>query len=340
MEKISTSGNLLLSLCIPTYNRLPLLKEALSAIIDQIDDKISPSVEILISNNASTDGTELYVNEIIATYSHLQIKYFCNEENIGADGNIYCVTRKAEGEWIYMLSDDDVLLPGGLAKLLELIEKYPSFDAFCLNVYSFETDPLVQGKSAFDISEDTLIVNSDNSLLFLGTWITFISAMAFRRTVLEKHEHQDKIGTSLRHCYIYLDALAEGNGMFITQESFLGSRANNSGGFNFFEVFVVGFSNFLQYAKDIGYSNSTVQKFFIKHAFRFLVSFIVSFKTKSIKTTDFSINNYNAMLMVLQKYRGSISIRLTGFLLAFIIMMPSQLLSLTRTIKTKVRMIL
>jgi abequosyltransferase len=344
MTTISTSDNLLLSLCIPTYNRLMLLTEALSAIIIQIDDKVTRSVEILISNNASTDDTEKYVKEVIAKHPHLQIRYFCNEENMGADTNIYRVIRQAKGEWIYVLSDDDILLPGGLAKLLELIEKYPSFDAFCLNMYSFDNDPYLQGKSVFDIDEDKIIMNKDESLIFFSTWITFISAIAFKRKMTLEKEHDDKIGTSLVQCYSYLDALVHDCGLYIVKDNFVAIRSNNTGGYNLFEVFVKNFGDLLTYAQTIGYSRSTVEKNLVEHGLNFLSFYIKTTKIKSIDNQNFEIDFKQATSFVSSTYRGSLQLNLTRLVLILLMILPANFFSISdfmiKSIKSVAKIIL
>ncbi len=332
METISTSDNLVLSLCIPTYNRLPLLQEALSAVIDQIDDKIAPVVEILISNNASTDKTEEYVKDVVATHPHLQIRCFCNAENIGGDANIYQVTKQAKGEWIYRLSDDDILLPGGLAKLLELIENQPNFDAFCLNMYGFEGNPYTQAKPIFEISEDRIITNKDEALMFFGVWMTFLSAMAFKRTVLETNDHHDKVNTCLSQSYVFLDALANGNGLYIAKDNFLAVRGNNTGGYNLFEVFVKNFGDVLNYAKSIGYSKAVTDKILLRHAFSFLVSFIRTLKLQPIADIKFEINYQQAISFIVLTYRGSIVLKLTGAILILLILLPPRILSVNYSI--------
>jgi glycosyltransferase involved in cell wall biosynthesis len=329
MTTISTSDNLLLSLCIPTYNRLMLLTEALSAIIIQIDDKFTRSVEILISNNASTDDTEKYVKEVIANHPHLQIRYLCNEANMGADTNICRVIKQAKGEWIYLLSDDDIFLPGGLAKLLELIEKYPDFDAFCLNMYSFDKDPYLQGKSVFDIAEDKIIMNKDESLIFFSTWITFISTLAFRRKAIVEKEHDDKIGTCLALCYSYLDVLVHGNGLYIVKDNFVAIRSNNTGGYNLFEVFVKNFSDLLTYSQTIGYSRSTVEKNLVEHGLNFLSFYIKTTKIKSINNQKFEVNFQQAISFVSSTYRGSIQLKLTGALLILLMILPPKIFSVS-----------
>lgn len=338
METISRSDNLVLSLCIPTYNRLPLLTEALSAVIDQIDDKIAPIVEILVSNNASTDGTESYVTKLISKYPHLQIRYFCNEKNLGAEPNIYCLTKQAAGEWLYILSDDDILLPGGLSKLLSLIEKYPDFDAFCLNMHGFEDNPYTQVKPMFEISEDRIITDKDDSLIFFGVWITFLSAIAFKKITLEVNDHHDKIGTWLRQSYIYLDALTKSNGLYITKDPFLAVRGNNTGGYNLFEVFVKNFGALLNYAKEIGYSNSAIEKVLIKHARSFLLYYIRTLRLQSIEERRFEIDFQQAISFVSLTYRGSIYLRFTGAILILLMVLPSKILSLSYLVLNNIKL--
>ena len=69
-----------LTIAIPTYNRKDLLERCLNSIIPQMDKDI----EIFISDNASSDGTEEMVRE---KFNYPFIRYRKNEENIGSDRN-------------------------------------------------------------------------------------------------------------------------------------------------------------------------------------------------------------------------------------------------------------
>lgn len=51
----------------------------------------------------------------------LPIKYNRNEENIGADRNFLKCIQWASGKYIYLLGDDDILKPGMLKYLLDLL---------------------------------------------------------------------------------------------------------------------------------------------------------------------------------------------------------------------------
>jgi len=92
------------SIIIPTYNRSHFLCTALdSALLQDYGN-----IEVIISDNASTDNTP----EIIAKYlGDPRIKYFRNEKNIGMYPNQRrALFEYASGDWALMLDDDDYLI--------------------------------------------------------------------------------------------------------------------------------------------------------------------------------------------------------------------------------------
>ena len=94
---------MLISVCIPTYNRSALLREALHSVLDQpLND-----VEIIISDNASTDGTP----EVVASFNEPGLKYYRSAVNMGAGLNHRTCVAYSTSPWILFLHDDDLLLP-------------------------------------------------------------------------------------------------------------------------------------------------------------------------------------------------------------------------------------
>lgn len=271
-----------LSFCIPTYNRSALLEQALAVLLDQWHTDLTPAqrgqVEIAISDNCSPDETPTVVQKIAADYPHLRLTYFRQPENRGGDANILHAMQMGRGEFVYLLSDDDLLLPGAVAKLFALMEIYPNADGFFLNTKSFVTDPLEPSAPNFLLQEDTSLAGKDASLCFYGTWITFISALAFRRTLIAGKRYDTRIGTFLVQSYFYLDALAAAQSIVITREPFLAVRDNNTGGYNFFEIFVTHFAELMAYAKGQGYSRVSVKKVMHKHLTQFIAPFVATFK--------------------------------------------------------------
>ena len=47
----------LLSICIPTYNRRDFLETCLRSVVEELERHPDTSIEVVVSDNASTDGT-------------------------------------------------------------------------------------------------------------------------------------------------------------------------------------------------------------------------------------------------------------------------------------------
>lgn len=147
----------LLSICIPTYNRANLLKANLNSIINQVQES-QGIVELVISDNASTDDTR---NVIEAAQLIAPVSYHRNDTNIGVIRNIFKVVQQAQGEYCWLLGDDDMLRPGAVAKVVEVLKSHPDLDFVYVN-YSIDTFDRREGKSltAADFSEWTRTANA------------------------------------------------------------------------------------------------------------------------------------------------------------------------------------
>ncbi|MCM8788427.1 MAG: glycosyltransferase, partial [Candidatus Omnitrophica bacterium] len=111
----------LLSIGIPTYNGEEHIKEAIDSIIAQLDD-IGDEIEIVISDNASTDTTPEIVRQYAQKFNF--VRYFRNEKNVGFDRNVDLLFERATGQFVWILSDDDGLREGALKKVLDRLKKY------------------------------------------------------------------------------------------------------------------------------------------------------------------------------------------------------------------------
>jgi len=131
------SETLKLSICIPTYNRLDKLRGCLELLIPQLAVLPPSLVDIIIVNNASTDGTEQFLNSLPGKYPFVNV--FHNSVNLGFDGNTIKCIEHADGDYAALLSDDDRYIDGQVARILEVISK-GDYALLCLNHYSFWTD--------------------------------------------------------------------------------------------------------------------------------------------------------------------------------------------------------
>ena len=139
----------LLSLTIPTFNRSAFLFELLEALLPQIPN--DGSVDLLVSDNASTDATP----EVVASFSGrgLPLRSVRNAGNIGADANFLQCLSLARGKYVWVLGDDDLVLPGAIPQILSLLRQGEwkgsggDFDLVYLSSIGF-TGPFVQPPAA------------------------------------------------------------------------------------------------------------------------------------------------------------------------------------------------
>jgi len=90
----------LVSICLPVYNDADTVGETLSSLLGQS----YPNFEIVVSDNASTDGTR----EVVGSFRDPRIRYRRNETNVGAFPNWNLAIRDARGEHIAVYHADDV----------------------------------------------------------------------------------------------------------------------------------------------------------------------------------------------------------------------------------------
>lgn len=123
----------LLSIGIPTYNRASRLRVMLQAILPQVAE-YADKVELVVSDNASDDDTSRIVEE---ARSLGPVRYSRNESNIGIIANVIKLpTELANGEFVWVLGDDDLVYPGALTRVLNQLQAHPELDLFYFNFRS------------------------------------------------------------------------------------------------------------------------------------------------------------------------------------------------------------
>lgn len=124
----------ILSICISTYNRAPWLTLSLPLLLRQTAP-YRDVVEVIVCDNASTDETpkvvEPYLNEP-------GFYYFRNQENVGMLGNLKVTAQHAQGQYVWILGDDDLLHHGTVERVIKAILEHPDVSLVYLN-YDYTT---------------------------------------------------------------------------------------------------------------------------------------------------------------------------------------------------------
>ena len=107
------------SLGIPVYNGERYVGEAIrSALGQSLDD-----IEVVISDNASTDGTERICREFAA--ADPRVRYFRNTSNVGAHPNFNLAFDHSRGRYFKWLAHDDLLHPDYLQRCVAVLDADP-----------------------------------------------------------------------------------------------------------------------------------------------------------------------------------------------------------------------
>lgn len=87
------------SICIPAYNSVSLIKR----LLDSIDIQSYKDYEVVITDDSNTDDVRTYVNSL----GNSKIRYYKNSRQLGATANCNEVISKASGEYIKIMHHDD-----------------------------------------------------------------------------------------------------------------------------------------------------------------------------------------------------------------------------------------
>lgn len=104
-KKNRIGDRVLLSICIPSYNRG---KRAYENILHLLQSYYDEEIEIILSNNGTQNETKVYYDRI-KEIEDGRLKYFAFEENQGFSINCCKACELASGEFILLLSDEDLI---------------------------------------------------------------------------------------------------------------------------------------------------------------------------------------------------------------------------------------
>jgi glycosyltransferase involved in cell wall biosynthesis len=225
----------LLTLAIPTYNRGVFLRQFLDSVRDQLDS--NPQVEMIVSDNASTDETPEIIKEEL--HRGTRLTYIRNPENIGADGNFLQCYERASGKYVWVMGDDDVLAPYALRRIVECLSA-DEFELVYLTPFGFTgSDAPPANPSAIQWNA-RIFDDPEPFVRRVHFFFAMISANIVNKDRVEAigHEPFSKlIGSNLIHLGWIFTALRGHRKSLLLDEKLLGYRCENTGGFGICRVF-------------------------------------------------------------------------------------------------------
>jgi glycosyltransferase involved in cell wall biosynthesis len=187
-------AKILLSICIATYNRAQYIGETLESILPQMTDE----VEIVIVDGASTDGT----NDVIKRYTEVykQINYIRLPFKGGVDQDFCKAVEHAQGEYCWLLPDDDLLKPGAIHAALQELPKNYSLIVVNAQVMNMDLSKVIEGRR-LPIRSNEIYSESEMEDLFKRTisYMSFIGCVMIKRDLWMKRKKEPYFGTEFIH---------------------------------------------------------------------------------------------------------------------------------------------
>lgn len=140
-----------ISICILSYNR----PETLLRLLRTIDTTRANEIEVIVCEDSSPRQQE--IREVVSDFSAQQsypVLYSENEKNLGYDGTFCELVKRASGNWLVFMGDDDEFVPGAIDKVMHFLDEKPELGYVLKSHYLIHVDQKKElfryfGKSEF-----------------------------------------------------------------------------------------------------------------------------------------------------------------------------------------------
>jgi abequosyltransferase len=193
--------SILLSFCIATRNRGDFIAETLRSIASQATDQ----VEIVVLDGASTDNTQIVVRDLQATVPGL--RYIHKEKNGGVDRDYDEAVGHAKGEYCWLMSDDDLVMPGAVARVLKAISEGHSLIIANSEVRSHDFSQLLdRSRTRFLTDRTYSTIEHDRLFNETSAYLTYIGAVIMRRDIWCARQRSPYFGSYFIHVGVIYQA--------------------------------------------------------------------------------------------------------------------------------------
>lgn len=239
----------LLSICIPSYKRAPLLGDLLERLAQELTGDLADTVEVVVSDNASPDDTPA----IVARYAPRIARFVSvrQAENIGSDRNFLAVVAAASGRYAVLMGDDDMPEPGGVARIVEVLRAHPGIAGMTVDRYgrSFDLKTRRSEDALGHFAATEMLHGADAVFTRLTEYIAFMSAQIFDRALWMEVVRTKPVADFFNayiHMYVFANMLQHNPKWLVLKERLVTWRADNdsfmaNGRYRRLEIDVVGY---------------------------------------------------------------------------------------------------
>lgn len=183
-----------LSVCIATFNRAGFIGETLEHLAREFTD----DVELVVVDGGSSDGTEQLMAQFVSR--HPRTVYRREAVNSGVDQDFDKAVEYASGDYCWLMSDDDLVLPGAVARVLSALASGPDLLVVNAEVWSRGLSLRLK-ESQLQATSDRDYGSNEQDQLFAdaGSYLSFIGGVVVRRAAWLARERKPYYGSMFIH---------------------------------------------------------------------------------------------------------------------------------------------
>ncbi len=283
--------NIILSVCIPTYNRAEYLENTLQSIVLQKKFIETDEVEIIISDNCSEDNTEEISQKFCSIYGD-KVRYFRNSENI-RDANFEKVLSYGNGVFLKLNNDNLLHRSNSLEKIIDVVNS--NIDN--KHILFFSNNELIN-KSI----KSHLCPNLDDfvqTVSFYSTWIG--SFGIWKSDFISINNFSRKSQLQLVQTDVLLRLISSDRSAYVNNSKIFDSIIpTKKGGYNIYKVFVTNYLDMLNEYR----VNNKISKTTLFHEKSKLMRYYIIPWTLNIRRHNnrYTFDRKGALRIVFKKY--------------------------------------
>lgn len=273
--------NVILSICIITYNRPDYIR---STIIEFINQCKPFNIGIYISDNSENSETELICQELSKGYEYL--KYSRNFENLGFDGNICSVVKIASSKYCWLFGDDDLIVFDAIKKIMLYLDF--NYGLIVINASTHTKDfKNIVSPNHWNLKYNKHYKNSEIESAFndLVLYTSFVGCLVINRELWNSIDYFKYSKTGFVHVGIIFEYIIKSD-VFYISEPLIKIRLGNSGwSKNSFKIWYI---NWVSVIKNLPYYSNSAKQNVIKTPNKYGIKFLLVERAKKY----YSIEQY------------------------------------------------
>lgn len=209
---------MLISICIPHYNRA----EYLLKVLDTIKEQTYKNIEVIISDDCSKDDSEIripdYIKNVALSDEQIKFKYTRQEKNLGYDANLRASLEAGTGEYLFILGNDDGLNGSdAIQKLVDHLKQYDYPEVTFCNSMEYG----IENSTQYRTNITGVFGKGPEVAIQLFRCFSFVAGIAYKKDSFRKYDTNKHDGSVYFQMYLSTKIISAGGRVSAIKDPFV-----------------------------------------------------------------------------------------------------------------------